>query len=148
MTQPQETQSTRPADRLTVVVGGEEKRLFMSFGLLNELVRYYGDVHTATQVQLNADLRDVTMISLFSERDEDGLIPEGKEVRLAKLDIGLDDADRAVAWASEHAIYFFVTALKRVVEAQKSNAALKELIEISGIKPAPPTPQPDPSTTS
>lgn len=124
----------RPVDRLTVVVGGNSKELFMSFGLLNELCRLYGDVHAATQVTLNPDLRDVTMISLFSERDENGLIPEGKEVRLAKLEISLDDAERVLNWAADHAIYFFLTALKRAVEAQKQNAALKDLLQVAGVK--------------
>jgi hypothetical protein len=140
MTKPQEG---RPADRIKILLDGQEKTLFMSFGLLNELCRMYGDVHTATQVPLNADLRDVTLITLLSPRDENGMIPEGKEVRLNLLDMPLDDGDKLLSWASEHAIYFFVTALKRVVEAQKSNAALKELIEISGVKLVP-----EASTTS
>ncbi|AJD82913.1 hypothetical protein PJWF_00019 [Achromobacter phage JWF] len=133
MTDASPAEYQRPVDHLTVKVAGEPVKLKMTFGLLNEICRHYGDVHAATQAPLNAELRDATMVLLFSPRDENGEIPDGKMVRLATLDISLDEAEDAVSWASEHAIYFFVTALKRVVKAQRENAALKDLMKVAGV---------------
>lgn len=133
--------SKRPLDRIKIMVNGETRDLFMSFGLLNELCALIPDAHAATQIALNADLRDVALITVLSPRDEHGVIPEDRVFNVKTMDIPLDDADKLLDWVSEHILYFFLSALKRVVAAQQANTALKELVETAKI-------QLDPSTTS
>jgi|GEM_PF-1338766 len=133
--------SKRPLDRIQIKVNGETRDLFMSFGLLNELCALIPDAHAATQIALNADLRDVALITVLSPRDENGVIPEDKVFNVKTMDIPLDEADKLLDWVSEHILYFFLNALRRVVAAQKANTALKELVETAKV-------QLDPSTTS
>lgn len=114
-------------DKITIKLNGEERELFMSFGLLNELATIVGDPARVPSIPVDADLREAVLMSCFAERK-----PSGKVIKDVEdyddLDISIPDVEKTIDWAVEHLMSFFVRSLKKVVAVTKANEGdLKDL---------------------
>jgi len=103
--------------KITVKVNGESTEYFMSFGLLNEIMRSVGDPDTIGQIIVNYDLRDNILGAVLSKRSKSGKIEN--KVGIEDVEIDPADVNRLLTWVTEHVVSFFIesmTQMKGVME--------------------------------
>ena len=82
-----------PAARIKVKIGDAEREIFMSFGRLNELVRYVGTAEGVPELYFNPDVSRAALETLLAPRDARGRIVEG-EVALIPEELDLEVVDQ------------------------------------------------------
>lgn len=107
-------------DRITLKVTDssgivEEREIFLSFGLLNSLVRVLGDPSRTATLDLDPDLAELVLTVVLIPRS-----PTGKPtVSFDEFDLpGLDpeEAYKLFDWVKEHVLSFFVRRLKGTID--------------------------------
>lgn len=109
------------SDTITIKQNDEDRELFMSFGLLNELTRIIGDPSRVTQVALDPALRDEFLTALFAKRKKSGKIEEAADIE--DLDISYEDVEKALTWAQEHVMSFFVRSFRQIKAVTEKHEA-------------------------
>lgn len=104
---------------LEVKLDGEDREIFMSFGLLNELSTLVDSPEQVAIIPLNPTLRSQVLGALFAKRKKSGKIEQAVDIE--DLDISIAHAEAAMAWAMEHLTAFFIRALRKVVEVTEKN---------------------------
>ena len=107
------------AEKYTISIGGEDKTIKMTFGLLNAVCRTVGDIDGAAQISMDPYLRDMVLVELLSPRDATGKITE--PVDIFNLDIEPDDVVKLLDWASTQALDFLLKGLERAKALQERN---------------------------
>ncbi|HQT79056.1 MAG TPA: hypothetical protein PLD10_18540 [Rhodopila sp.] len=102
-----------PSD--TLQVGG--KSLFMSFGLLHELLTIVGDIPRVAIIAADDDLRKSVLNAVLAERDQTGAITT--PANFFTLNITAEDVRKICAWVGEHCLDFFIGAIETAVEIHK-----------------------------
>ena len=104
--------------RINVTVDGEDREIFMSFGLLNELTSWLGSPEALPAIFVKAEMRSEMLSRLLAERKKSGkLITPVADID--DVEIELADVQRLLQWATEHVLSFFLqslTVLKGVLE--------------------------------
>lgn len=118
-------------ETFTVKVNEEDRDIFMSFGLLNELTTIVGDPGAAAAITMNPDMRNKILTAALAKRKKSGKIEE--TVDIDDLDISINDVEALLDWVSGHVMSFFVRSLRKVaaVNAQYE-APLKDLVSSLG----------------
>lgn len=101
-------------DTLTINYEGKPKDLFMSFGLLNDLLKIIHDIPNVQIIAMDAGLRAEVLEAVFATRDTKGAITETTPV--SALPLSKTDAHRVLEWVGAHALDFFLEALERAVK--------------------------------
>lgn len=83
--------------------------VYMSFGLLNSLSKFFENVDQVEEIYLNPELQAAILIECLSERDRKGTITE--ELVLNDLE-NLNSVNELLAWVGEHLTDFFIQLLK------------------------------------
>lgn len=83
--------------------------IFMSFGLLNSLSKYFETVDQVEEIFLNPELQATILIECLSDRDKKGRITE--ELNLNELE-DLQSVNKFLAWVGDHLTDFFIQMLK------------------------------------
>lgn len=112
-----EQAKTRPDDRLVVDYSGGRRELFMSFGLLNELMTFVNDLGVVQIIGLDAELRARVLETVFAKRDENGKVTE--TVSIATLPVSADTVHLVLEWVAGHILDFFLGSLEAAVRAAK-----------------------------
>ena len=107
------------AEKFTISIGGEDKTIKMSFGLLNAVCRTVGDIDGAAQLLLDSYLRDAVLVELLSPRDATGKITAPIDVD--GLDVDPDDVVKLLDWAGAQALDFLLKGLERAKALQEKN---------------------------
>ena len=107
------------AEKYTISIGGEDKTIKMSFGLLNAVCRTVGDIDGAAQMMMDNYLRDAVLVELLSPRDATGKITAPVDVD--SLDVDPDDVVKLLDWASAQALDFLLKGLERAKALQERN---------------------------
>lgn len=102
------------SETLAVTVGGESRDLFMSFGLLNELIDIIKDIPELAQVAVNGELRIPVLNSVLAERDATGKILT--PINPFTLNISSSDVIAICGWVVAHVLDFFLAALELTLE--------------------------------
>lgn len=110
---PTETTTVAVSDHILVTVNEEERDLFMSFGLLNELSKILGDPQQVASVMIDPDLRTEVLSLVLAKRKKSGKLEEA--IDMDDVDISIEDVERVLHWTQEHVISFFVRSLKQVM---------------------------------
>ncbi len=119
-------------DKLKVTIDGEERTLFMSFGLLNEIATLVGDPARVPAIPVDAILREEVLMAAFAKRKKSGKITEAIE-DFEDLDVSIEDVEATLDWVVEHVMSFFVRSLRKVVQVTKANEEdLKDLASFLG----------------
>lgn len=100
------------SDTITIKQNDEDRELFMSFGLLNELTRIIGTPDRVPQVALDPNLRDEFLTALFAKRKKSGKIEEAADIE--DLDVSYEDVELVLRWAQEHVMSFFVRSFRQI----------------------------------
>jgi len=109
--------NTAPIDLLTIDFEGKPRELFMSFGLLHELIPIVGDLTNVGMIAINTELRVNVLNAVLAARDDHGRIAEPLDV--FNLKISAKDFQRLVHWVQEHLLDFFIGAIESATEAHK-----------------------------
>lgn len=101
--------STPPAPRIIIksIQGDEERDVFMSFALLNQLASLVGSVERVPEISFNGEIRSRAVDLVLAERDERGRITPSDA-----WDLDLDSGCQLLDWIEEHLFDFFLRRLK------------------------------------
>lgn len=119
---------TAPSATLTIhFETGVEKKIFMSFGLLNQLSAIGGDIQSLPLLQQEASLRDAVFALTLSVRDAEGKITKSYHPDATEFQLSLEQGEALLAWVVAHLQDFFIKRLKCQLELQtKTNAELQK----------------------
>jgi len=99
-------------DKITVTVNGEEKTYLMSFALRNQLARRVGSYENPAAVFVDPDAQEAVILQIVHGRKYD---PDNQS--LFDVEISMNDGQRLVEWAGQHALDFFGKGLNAANEA-------------------------------
>lgn len=99
-------------DTLTVQIDGEDRELFISYGLLATLSRLIGDEKNIALISFDDDIRDHTLKAVLAERTKGGKIIKPVE-DVFDVNISVKDVNAILTWVTEHLLDFFVQSLER-----------------------------------
>lgn len=114
-------------DTLSITIDGQPRELFMSFGLLHELLRVVGDIKDVSVLAIDPDLREKVMVLVLSERDEKGKI--AVEFPFYKAHIASADIHAIFSWVGAHVLDFFLTAMEQAVKIHEPAAERLHRVE-------------------
>ncbi len=103
-----------PEDYLSITYGDQERKLLMSFGLLNELMILVGDLPRVQVIGVDSELRPKILEAVFAVRGEKGEIKE--TISVAALPVPTADIMRVLTWVAEHVLDFFLGAVESAVK--------------------------------
>ena len=114
-----------------VKVNGEDREIFMSFGLLNELTTIVGDPGAVAAITMNPEMRNKVLASALAKRKPSGKIEE--KVDIDDVEITIKDVESLLDWVAGHVMSFFVRSLRKVAAVnEKYEAPLKDLVSSLG----------------
>jgi acetolactate synthase small subunit len=96
---------------LTVTIDGEDREIFMSYGLLTQLARILPSLDHVALVGVDHELRDSFLAALLAKRTKAGKVTE--EVSFDEVEISLEDVETLITWGQEHLLDFFLRAMRR-----------------------------------
>jgi hypothetical protein len=100
---------------ITIKFNNEDRDIFMSFGLLNDLTKLVSDPSEVPRILLDPDLRDAVLKELLAERKRSGkILKELPDVE--DIDASPEDIEKLLDWTMEHVISFFVRSLKKTAQ--------------------------------
>jgi hypothetical protein len=104
------TKSPPTPPRVSVVIGGEERELYMSFGLLNEVTSLVGGIEAVPNIHFDPRVSAMVLDTLLAKRDRRGRIlwPTDEEDPITPIDLSVETATVILDWAAGHALDFFV----------------------------------------
>jgi hypothetical protein len=110
-------------DTVTVQVNGEDRELFMSFGILNAIAGAIdNNVENVGLVAINPLLRQAVLEALLSPRNDKGkVVPETKFDPDADR-VSIEDVNKVLEWAAESALDFFLSAMETQKKLLEKNA--------------------------
>lgn len=118
-------------DRLAITLNNEKVELFMSFGLLNSLVKIIGESEDISQIYVAPELQEAVLKTVLAKRAPSGTPIE--EVNLDDFDLSIEDGKRILAWVSEHCLDFLLNGLENAKSLASRNAErVKTLMSSSG----------------
>lgn len=103
-------------------VDGTDRKIFMSFGLLNTLAGYFETPNQIEEALLNSNVRASILVEALSERQEDGRIK--KPMALDSADIDSEQVFDFFDWVASHIEDFFMLALKRANQRMQKTKRL------------------------
>lgn len=117
---------TAPSAHLTIqFANGTDKKLFMSFGLLNQISAIGGSIQDLPLLQSEASLRDAVFALTLSARDGDGKITKAYNPDSEDFQLTIEQGELLLAWVVAHLQDFFIKRLKCQQELQtRTNAEL------------------------
>lgn len=110
---------TAPAPHHLVSFGNDtQKKLFMSFGLLNQLSGLIGEIHHLHLVHADSGVRDALFAILLVERDSDGTVKKSFDPQDPNFELSIDQGESLIDWVVAHLRDFFLKRLERQLELQ------------------------------
>jgi hypothetical protein len=106
----------------TFKTSNESYDLFMSFGLLNQLSRFFTDLSELDEIYRNPEVKGAILIECLSERDTRGGITS--PFNLMELECTNADVEELLVWVEQHLTDFFVQALRLSNHAIQRRAAI------------------------
>lgn len=97
---------------ITIKVGDEDREVFMSFGLLNELSIIVADPSRIGTMIIDPELRSKVLKACLAVRKKSGKIEKAVE-DLDDVDISIEDVEKLIGWAMDHVMGFFLRALQK-----------------------------------
>lgn len=112
-------------DKLTVAIDGEDRELFMSYGLLTTLTRKVGNLERIPAIPLDDELRDDILKEVLAERTNTGKVTKAVE-DLTDVDLTIEGVEAICSWVMENLTGFFVRSLvmaKKTLDSQTAATA-------------------------
>lgn len=123
-----------PSHRMTVTNGDKPHEIFMSFGLLNRITRYLGDIDQLPQLAVSPELQEAVLVEIFTERDKQGVAL--KVPTLDEIEVSLEEVESILDFVGEHIANFFMqTAEKAQKRMLQIHARAEKMSASMPIKP-------------
>ena len=107
-------------DHITIKQDGEDRELFMSFGLLDNLTRHVATPEEVATVPFSPDLREDILKDILAKRTKSGKV-EGERPEIDDFDISIADHEKLLNWAMGHILGFYVRNLQMVSETSNTH---------------------------
>lgn len=105
---------------LSVTIDDNPVEVFMSYGLLTELINSIPTMDDIQSLGLDSDKRDAFLSALIAERDKSGKKTGGRN--LADVNISIKDVESLLKWGQKSLLDFF---LRRFQEAKEYQMAIQ-----------------------
>jgi hypothetical protein len=113
----------KPQARITLDVGGTQRTVFMSFGLLNEIAALVQSPENVPELSFNSTVSTAALHLMLAPRDKRGnILPEKEDEPAVPLDLDPDTAEQLLDWAGEHVLDFFVRRLAKSAQLYATRA--------------------------
>ncbi|BAQ50289.1 hypothetical protein [Methylobacterium aquaticum] len=99
--------------RLRVNISGEDRDLFMSFGLLNEVASLVGSPEGVPTLSFNPPTAHALLELVLAKRDKRGNILRDDEEPIVPHDLDPDVGETIIDWAGAHVLDFFIRRFKK-----------------------------------
>ena len=120
-----------PDSRMTVEVAGKSKDLFMSAGMLQELVVISEQLEDVSEFHLNPVVQSRCLVHLLVERDTRGVpVEDVSELTLMAFPMEPKDADKVCTWMGEHLLDFFIRGTSNMTRGLKVMEKQTQKMEI------------------
>lgn len=119
------------SDKLSITFEGNERELFMSYGLLNELAKLVGSPEVAPSISLDEHLREEVLKACLADRKPNSGKVIAPVADMDDLDITISDIEAVLDWATENVLGFFVRSLGKMVKRVESNKDVLEGLKSS-----------------
>lgn len=119
---------TAPSAHLTIKFETSvEKKIFMSFGLLNQLSAIGGTIQDLPLLQSESSIRDAVFALTLSTRDSEGKILKAYHPDSEDFQLSIEQGELLLAWVVAHLQDFFIKRLKCQQELQiRTNEVLQK----------------------
>lgn len=114
-------------DHMTIRLNGEDREIFMSFGLVRDLNRAFPNPNDPVQVFHNPHQFENALWLLLADRSPTGKLL-AEEFDLDEQDMDPDDAVALVRWGMEHLMRFFLKKLGQVPTLGEASVAQMEAL--------------------
>lgn len=104
------------SDKLVIKQNGADRTLFMSFGLLNELVKNAGSVEAVALFAVDPETSRIIRSAILAERKGGGKIVQPVDDP-DEIDVSVEDTERMLKWAVDHTLGFYVRQMTMVAKA-------------------------------
>lgn len=108
------------SDTIEVRLGGETREIFMSYALLDELLRLLRDLPDVNNAAVDPEMREKVLVAVFSERDAKGKIKN--PIEPASLPITAKEVLRIFRWVQDHVLDFLFGAVQATVSAMEPHS--------------------------
>ena len=116
-----------PTDTLNVTVNGAPRSLFMSYGLLNELLSIVPDIPDVSAMGSDHALRGKVLQTILSKRNDLGDVIEPYQP--FQVTVTPTDVHEILKWAQGHVLGFFLKLIEdTTIIHQDQEGALKKLM--------------------
>lgn len=95
---------------IKLIVDGEEREIFMSYGLQNEVLKLIRDTNEIGNAYADTDTRNALIEQVLADRTKSGKITSKKSFDDYEIDI--EEVEKLLAWVVDHATAFFIRAIK------------------------------------
>lgn len=109
------------SDKLSIIVNGEEREIFMSFGLLNHLCNVVGTIENVPLISIDVELRNTILPLTLAERTKSGKLINKELPEVDDFEITVEDGEKLLEWVTDHAGNFFIKALETARRLESNN---------------------------
>lgn len=107
------------SDKLIIKQNGEDRELFMSFGLLNELTKLAPTPESVALFGLDPETRTEVRKAILAERKSGGKISRPVDDP-DEIEVSIEDTELMIKWAMEHVIGFFIRSMSAIEAVTKA----------------------------
>lgn len=107
-----------------------DREIVMTFGLLNELSAIVQDPTRIGAMDLDPEIRAKVLDSIFAERTKSGRRKE-PAVDIEDLDIPYTEFEKALDWAKEHVMGFFMRRMESTAKVADQTKERMKKVESS-----------------
>lgn len=107
---PQEVKA--PDKTITLKVGEEDREIFMSYGLQDQLLRLIPDTHLVGTVYTDSNVRNAVIEQVLADRSKTGKIILQRS--FDEYEIELEEVEKLLGWVVDHVTAFFVRVINQL----------------------------------
>lgn len=116
----------KPTDYLHIKVNKEDKEVFMSGGLIRNLVPYFMDFTSVAEIFNQPIIQNEVIVQALKNRTARGNPTENPTID--DFVMTMDDTNRLVAWITEHVLFYFIESVTTAHKlGQRNEPTLKKL---------------------
>lgn len=117
----------KPLDTISIMVNNETKEVFMSSGLLRNILILVGGIQDFQLIYTDFHLQNAIIIETLRSRTELGN-PNNKPT-IDDFEMSIDDGNKLIDWIVEHVLHFFVELSERAIATAQKNQTLMTRLE-------------------
>lgn len=131
----------KPNDYITIKVNKEDREVFMSGGLIRNLVPYFMDLQSVAEIFGQPILQNEVIIQALKPRT-----PRGTPVAdptIDEFEMTQDESNKFIAWITEHVLHYFIGSVTTAQELGQRNEPaflklMKSMESLTGSPASPP----------